>query len=156
MNSINLPDSLVRPAVAILGFACLSAVSGCATRVVSRVDSAAHLITAAELPADSSAPRVVRAVSPEFPSEMKRGGIEGEVRLMCLIGAEGRVQHVAVLDASAHQFIEPALRVLHDWKFTPGVRAGQPVAMSIMVPMRFVFADPAGEPKAPVGLAATF
>lgn len=143
VNSIVLPHSLVRPAAALLGFACLAAVSGCASRAVSRVDSTSQLIAAADLPSDSTAPRVIRAVPPVFPAEMKGGGIEGEVRLMGLIGADGRVRHVALLDASDSQFIEPALRALRDWEFTPGMRAGEPIAMSVMIPMRFVLTDPA-------------
>lgn len=147
MNSNFHPVFLAHPAGQISALAVLFALSGCASSVTPRALPASHVIAAADLPGNCNAPRVVRAVAPAFPSHMRSAGIEGEVRLTCLIDEKGEVRHIALAEASDLQFVDPARQALQKWKFTPGSRDGQPAAMSIVVPIKFIFDDTEGTRK---------
>lgn len=137
------------------GLALSIALNGCAHSVTSHVVPESQVITAAELPAGSTAPRAVRKVAPVVPEDLKRAGQEGEVELMCQIDERGDVRHIAVTQASNPRFVAAASKALQQWKFTPGTRDGQAVAMSIVVPMRFVFDDPAANRPTGAYVAAT-
>lgn len=151
----NLPSKLSArlPGVAA-GLALSFVFSGCAHHVTSRVAPESPVIAAAELPADWTAPRAVQKVAPVFPEHLKRAGLEGEVQLMCHIDAQGEVRHIAVAGASTAQFVEAASQAVQQWKFTPGTRAGQPIAMSVVVPIRFVFDESPAERPTLRALAA--
>lgn len=141
MNSIFHHVSFARAARQIPAVALLVALSGCAHSVIPRSTPESHVIAAEDLPAGWTAPQVVQAVAPVFPTNLNRGGVEGEVRLMCLINEQGRVRHIAVAAGSDPQFVDSARQALEKWEFTPGSRDGRPVAMSIVVPINFVFDD---------------
>lgn len=154
MNSIFRSVWFVRFASQISVVALLFGLSGCASSVTPRSSPDTPLIAEADLPAGWTAPRVVLAVAPVFPNDLKRAGIEGEVRLMCLIGETGEVRHIAQAEASNAQFVEPAKQALKEWRFTPGSLDGQPVAMSIMIPIRFNFVDSEAVPARRADLTA--
>lgn len=138
---------VTHPVGQISGTALLLVLSGCANRITPTSSSEVPTITAAELPAGWTAPRVGKAVAPEFPGELRIAGVEGEVRLMCLVDEHGAVRHIAAVPRSDAHFVEAARRAVEQWKFTPGSQHGQPVAMSVEVPVRFVFEDRAARPS---------
>ena len=154
MYSISHYVMFAHPASLISVVALLFALSGCANSVTPPSSPESQLIAAADLPAGWTAPRVIQAVAPDFPNNLKRDGIEGEVRLMCLIDEKGEVRHIAVAEASETQLVDPARQALQKWKFTPGSRDGQPAAMSIVVPIRFIFDDTDAAHKPGTSIAA--
>lgn len=90
------------------------------------------------LPAGAVAPRVLQAVEPEYPDAMRRSGHEGVVRVTCLIGEDGDIRDAGVLWADADSwFAAQAVAAVTSWRFAPGTRDGKPVAMQIVVPIRF-------------------
>jgi len=151
MNSISHHVLFARPASQIPVVALLFVLSGCATRVTPPASPESQVIAEADLPAGRIAPRVVRVVAPVFPDELKRAGVEGEVRLACLVNEKGEVRHVALAGATNAQFVEPARQALQKWTFTPGSLDGQPVAMSLMIPIRFTLVDSDSAPKPRAG-----
>ncbi|MSU36863.1 MAG: hypothetical protein EXS36_17550 [Pedosphaera sp.] len=114
MNSISHPVLFAHPASPISVVALLFALSGCSNSVTPPASPESQLIAAADLPASWTAPRVVRAVAPAFPENLKRAGIEGEVSLMCLIDEKGAVRHIALANASDAQFVDPARQALQE------------------------------------------
>jgi protein TonB len=138
---------VTHPVGRVSGAALLLALSGCANSITPTSVSEVPSIAAADLPAGWTAPRVVKAVAPEFPGELKSVGIEGEVRLMCLIGQDGAVRHIATAPKSDAHFVEAARHAVQQWKFTPGSQNGQPVAMTVEIPLRFVYEDRAARPS---------
>jgi len=83
-------------------------------------------------------PVAVRTVAPEFPYEMKRNGVSGLVTVSCMIDAQGNVQEPKVEKSTAAAFEQPALEAVQKWKFKPAKRDGNPVAMRIAIPIKFV------------------
>jgi protein TonB len=138
------------PAIALL-----LTLAGCAHSTVTRTTLALRPIAASDLPAGWTAPQIIRTVAPEYPIDLKRAGFEEEVPLVCLVDEHGLVQHVALAGRSASPLVEPAAKALYQWRFEPGSRNGQPVSMSIIVPIRFVLEDPSVgvKPAAPTIVA---
>jgi TonB family protein len=82
------------------------------------------------------APQVVTRVSPIYPPEALKAGVQGTVMLSVLVGRDGLVKDTRVttsipaLDAAA----ETAVR---QWVFKPARNEGKPVAVWASVPIKF-------------------
>jgi len=75
---------------------------------------------------------------PEYPPLARRRQLEGTVVLEVLVSAEGKVSGLAVHESSGHALLdEAALKAVKGWRFEPGRRGGAPVAMPVLVPVRF-------------------
>lgn len=129
---------------------CLAAVAGsflfgaCATTAGAKRAPA----IVCDLPAGTVAPRVLQAVEPDYPEAMRRSGHEGVVRITCLIGEDGGIRDAGVLRADADSwFVGQAVAAVKGWRFAPGTQDGKPVAMQIVVPIRFTLSA-TGERKA--------
>jgi TonB family protein len=85
---------------------------------------------------DYTVARAVHVVKPEYPREAFNKKITGTVILEVLIGEEGEVAHaevrqsVAGLDAAAFDCVK-------QWRFTPALRAGNPIATVVRAPVGF-------------------
>ena len=77
---------------------------------------------------ESKPARVLDKVSAIYPSAMKRYGLSGQVTIGFDVDAEGRVQNPAIVESDNPAFDEPALTALRQWKFSPALREGEPVA----------------------------
>jgi protein TonB len=82
-------------------------------------------------------PRVVYQVPPTYPSELRAKKTQGEVWLLLVVDARGRVGSVRVEKASHSAFAKPASDAVKQWKFDPAMRGGQKVACRMRVPIRF-------------------
>jgi protein TonB len=84
--------------------------------------------------ATSTAPQnkdfaLVKRVNPSYPSQALRSRTEGWVELAFTITADGDVENISVVDAEPRRvFDREATRALGQWKFTPRVEDGKPVA----------------------------
>jgi TonB family protein len=82
-------------------------------------------------------PRAIFQTSPQFPSEMRSKKVEGQVTLIFVVDASGKVADARVEKSSHPAFEKPALDAVRQWKFEPGVKGGQRVACKMRVPIRF-------------------
>jgi TonB family protein len=82
-------------------------------------------------------PRAVFQTSPAYPPEMRGKKIEGQVVLIFVVEADGKVGSPRVESTSHQSFSAPALNAIKKWKFEPGLRAGQRVPCKMRVPIRF-------------------
>jgi protein TonB len=72
---------------------------------------------------------LVKRVNPSYPSQALRSRTEGWVELSFTINVNGDVEDVSVVDAEPRRvFDREATRALGQWKFTPRVEGGKPVA----------------------------
>lgn len=78
---------------------------------------------------------------PEYPWSLKRAGIMGTVSVRCSVNEQGQVTNLKVVSTTHEDFVNPALYALRRWQFKPGMRDGAPVAMDIIVPIRFALED---------------
>lgn len=84
--------------------------------------------------------RGIRA-SPNYPFEMKRQGITGEVVLQFLVDPKGDVRDVTVIRSSHREFEAPAIQAVLKWKFRPGRKGGKAVTTRMQIPMSFTLND---------------
>lgn len=92
----------------------------------------------AALPEVAARPLARNNPPPVYPEQARRRELEGTVVLQASVNTEGRVDAVAVHASCGHSLLdEAALRAVRNWLFEPGRRGGTPMAMKILVPVRF-------------------
>ena len=79
---------------------------------------------------------------PQYPFEMRRSGINGEVVVAFVVDANGDVQNAFALRSSQREFEAAALQAVSKWKFQPGRKGGRDVATHLQAPI--VFSIPNG------------
>lgn len=84
-------------------------------------------------------PVPVRTVPPEYPDELRREGVSGLVMVKCSIDQQGNVVETEVEKSSNPAFEKPAVAAVKKWKFKPAKQDGNPVAIKVSIPIKFVF-----------------
>ncbi len=84
-------------------------------------------------------PVPVRTVPPDYPSELRREGVSGLVMVKCNIDEKGDVTETVVEKSSNEAFDKPAIAAVKKWKFKPAKQDGNPVAIKVSIPIKFVF-----------------
>ena len=73
-------------------------------------------------------PRFAKAFQPEYPVGKLRLEIEGSVTVRILVGTDGRVRQVQILNATDPDFARATEKqALKAWRFKPATRDGVPV-----------------------------
>ena len=82
---------------------------------------------------------VISHATPEYPAAAKRAGIKGTVRLDAVIGKDGHVKSVKLINGKA-VLVEAAEEAVMKWVFQPTHLNGEPieVVMEIQVPFGHV------------------
>jgi protein TonB len=82
-------------------------------------------------------PRTTTQVSPVYPEEMKRQGIEGTVIVEFIVDESGRVTNPRVVKSDDPAFEAPTLRAVAGWRFEPGRKDGRRVSFKMAVPVSY-------------------
>ncbi len=82
-------------------------------------------------------PRAVFQASPSYPPEMRGKKVEGDVVLIFVVDADGKVANPRIESSTHTAFNAPALNAIKKWKFEPGLRGGERVPCKMRVPIRF-------------------
>lgn len=86
---------------------------------------------------DPSAQRICAAslvsqVEPVYPDAAKRKGIRGTVRLDVVVGKDGRVMRVDLINGNS-VLVEAAKRAVMQWVFKPTLLNGEPIEVVLEV-----------------------
>jgi TonB family protein len=82
--------------------------------------------------------RLIRRVTPDYPSAARRDGIEGSVDLDVTVSAQGLVKEVSVAHAEpADVFDKAALAAVRKWKYDPRFVDGLPAEAQLKVHLDF-------------------
>ena len=84
-------------------------------------------------------PVVVREVKPQYTSDAMRAKVQGTVLLECVVrpdGSVGEVKVVRSLDSTFGLDLE-AMKAARNWRFRPGMRQGEPVAVLVTIELTF-------------------
>jgi protein TonB len=74
---------------------------------------------------------------PQYPFEMRRAGIAGEVVVDFLVDTNGDVQNAYAIRSSQREFESAAVQAVQKWKFKPGRKGGRDVITHMQVPIVF-------------------
>ncbi len=87
-------------------------------------------------------PPVLRVpVQPNYPFEMRRAGISGEVLVEYIVDSNGRVAAVQVVRSSQREFEQPAMQAVQKWQFRPGRKGGRAVNTRVQQVITFNLND---------------
>jgi len=75
---------------------------------------------------------------PVYPGLARRRQWQGTVVLEVLVSEDGQVAELSVHQGSGYTVLdEAALTAVRNWRFTPGRKGENPVAMKVLVPVKF-------------------
>ncbi len=83
------------------------------------------------------APVVQFQARPQYPFEMRRAGITGEVVVDFVVDIDGRVQLAHAIRSSRVEFEASAVQAVTKWKFLPGQKSGKSVPTRMQMPIVF-------------------
>jgi TonB family protein len=86
-----------------------------------------------------------RKVDPKYVASAVTDRVEGKVRLACVIGTDGRVSTIELVNGLDDRLNQSAEEALAKWEFTPATRHGEPVEVDVLVEIPFKL-----EPHKPV------
>jgi TonB family protein len=84
-------------------------------------------------------PKILREVKPQYTADAMRAKIQGIVELEAVVlpdGSVGEVRVVRGLDA-VFGLDQEAIKAVRQWRFLPGTRLGQPVAVLVGIELTF-------------------
>jgi protein TonB len=84
-------------------------------------------------------PKPIREVKPQYTADAMRAKVQGTVLLECVVlpdGTVGTVEVVRSLD-SAFGLDQEAIKAAKQWRFAPGTRFGEPVAVLVTIELTF-------------------
>lgn len=84
-------------------------------------------------------PRILREVRPQYTADAMRAKIQGIIELEAVVlpdGSVGEVRVVRGLDA-VFGLDQEAIKAVKQWRFLPGTRLGQPVAVLVGIELTF-------------------
>ncbi|RDZ28703.1 energy transducer TonB [Lysobacter silvisoli] len=94
--------------------------------------------TPAPAPVRSTEPMAVHTPPPVYPMELGCEDIGGQVVLKVTIGTDGKPSAINLLRSSQNKTLDDsAVAAVRGWTFRAATRNGQPVPISIQVPVTF-------------------
>ncbi len=84
-----------------------------------------------------TAPVAMTKVDPAYPPDVLRDHVEGTVTLYAIIRTDGVVDDIRVLDSLDSRLDQNAVEALSHWRFRPGMKNGQFVAVEAVVQIPF-------------------
>jgi TonB family protein len=87
-----------------------------------------------------TSPQLLREVKPNYTLDAMRNKLQGIVRLECVVLPDGTVGDVRIVKSLDTQFglDEEAIKAARQWRFRPGQRLGEPVAVYVTLELSFI------------------
>jgi TonB family protein len=96
-----------------------------------------------------SAPVVLYKVDPEYSEEARKAALAGTVVLQLVVDSSGHARDFRVVRSLGLGLDEKAIEAVNKWKFRPGYRDGQPVAVEATIEVNFRLLEDDSAPKPP-------
>lgn len=92
------------------------------TQPVAIIEPSTVLLESAKLP------EPIERVAPKYPVSMARKGAEGWVKMNFVVGTDGSVNNIVVVDSSGLQAFEnAAVKAMKNWQYSPAFIDGKPI-----------------------------
>jgi periplasmic protein TonB len=84
-------------------------------------------------------PKVLREVKPQYTADAMRAKVQGTVLLECVVNPDGTVGGVEIVKSLDRTFglDQEAVKAAKQWRFAPGTRFGEPVAVLVTIELTF-------------------
>lgn len=82
-------------------------------------------------------PRQTHAPQPKYPKSEREAHHQGTVRLTLVVSSDGVPRDIAVSQTLTPDFDEAAIDAVKEWKFTPAIKDGKPIAVQISLEIEF-------------------
>ncbi len=82
-------------------------------------------------------PSVLKRGALRYPSNLKRKGLEGEVKLLIQINEVGKVEVLEVVSSTHPDFVKPSREAAQNSIYEPPRRNGEAVKVQFFLPVRF-------------------
>ena len=94
-------------------------------------------------------PTVIHQVPPKYPEDALKVGAEGRVLLTVTLNEKGEISKIvpAQVVKKWPSFTDAATQATRQWRFTPAMKDGKPVATEIVIPFDFKLGDKKSPPK---------
>lgn len=80
---------------------------------------------------------LVHRVEPQYPDEAKQSGVQGEVVLQTVIGADGAVKGITTASGDS-RLASAAMDAVRQWRFKPYVQNGRSIDVQTQITLKFV------------------
>ncbi len=84
-----------------------------------------------------SAPQVLFKVDPEYSEEARKAKYSGTVLIQVIVDPSGKARDIKVVKSVGLGLDEKAIEAVSKWKFKPGLRNGQAVAVKATIEVNF-------------------
>jgi periplasmic protein TonB len=84
-----------------------------------------------------TAPKGISTPPPDFSEEARKAKFQGEVTLSLVVDKAGNVARIRVDKVLGYGLDEQAMQAIKAWRFIPGTRNGEPVAVKKPVSVGF-------------------
>jgi TonB family protein len=88
-------------------------------------------------PGEVAGPRVLKQVDPEFSEASRKAKYQGTMEVSLVVDRSGSVQNIRITSPLGMGLDEKKVEAVRQWKFQPGMKDGEPVAVKIAVEMDF-------------------
>lgn len=92
-----------------------------------------------------SPPHVISKSDPQYSAEALRAKLEGSVAVSLIVGVDGTPRDIKVVRSLGMGLDEKAVEAIGSWRFAPGDKEGNPVAVLAKVEVNFRLLGKAGE-----------
>jgi TonB family protein len=93
--------------------------------------------SAATVPANSTAPVLIRKTEPEYTEEARAAHFQGTVTLSARVNTDGVPEDMRVVRSLGMGLDEKAIDAVKQWRFRPATEDGQPVASMSTIEVNF-------------------
>jgi TonB family protein len=87
--------------------------------------------------ANETAPRLIFKAEPDYTEEARIAKYQGAALLYAEIGSDGIPRRIIPIRNLGFGLGEKAVEVVSRWRFKPGIRDGQPVAVAANIEVNF-------------------
>lgn len=84
-----------------------------------------------------TAPRAIYAPDPPYNEAARKGKYQGTCLLSLIVGSDGQPHDIQVVRALGMCLDERAVSTVEQWKFQPGTKDGNPVAVYVVIEVTF-------------------
>ena len=91
---------------------------------------------------DVGPPVVARRTDARYPEFAQRDKVQGAIQLRMVVDGEGVPHRISVAQPLGYGLDASGVEAMAKWRFTPGMRAGAPVATGVVVEQQFRLVGP--------------